>query len=70
VPNKTQEVAAGVDIAMSRLRKSMRGIQIRTAGFKKDHDLLAKAASNLVVTMVDGQALLDAVKRGTRHRRR
>ena len=69
MPTKTQEVAAGVDLAMSQLRKSMRGIQIRTAGFKKDHDMLARAASNLVVTMVDGQALLTAAKRGTRRRR-
>ena len=67
--HKTQDIAAGIDIAMTTLRKSMRGIQIRTAGFKKDHDVLTRAVSHLTVTLVDAQALLNtSTKRRTRRR--
>lgn len=65
---KTQDIAAGIDQSMSLLRKSMRGIQIRAAGFKKDHDELARAVSHLAVTLVDAQALLVAEKRRPRRR--
>jgi hypothetical protein len=68
VATKTQDIAASVDKAMTLLRHSMRGIQIRTAGFRKDHDELARAVSNLTVTLVDAQALLGATKRKTRRR--
>lgn len=60
---KTQDVAAGIDRSMVQLRKSMRGIQIRTAGFKRDHDDLARAVSHLTVTLLDAQALLTARRR-------
>lgn len=55
---KTQEIAAGIDVAMKTLRTAMRGIQVRTAGFKKDHDQLTRAVSHLAVTLVDAEALL------------
>ncbi|HEX3782668.1 MAG TPA: hypothetical protein VHX38_23620 [Pseudonocardiaceae bacterium] len=66
---KTQEVAADVDQAMKLLRRGMRGIQVRTAGFKKDHDNLTRAVSNLAVTLVDAQALLSAESSRRRKRR-
>lgn len=66
---KTQDVAAGIDMAMKTLRHSMRGIQVRAAGFKKDHDHLTRAVSNLAVTLVDASALLDAESNRRRRRR-
>ena len=39
-------VVAEIDASMKRLRQSMRGIQIRTAGFKKDHDALARGVAD------------------------
>jgi hypothetical protein len=65
---KTQDIAAGIDIAMKTLRASMKGIQVRTAGFKKDHDNLTRAVSHLTVTLVDAEALL--IAETTRRRRR
>ncbi len=66
---KTQEIAAGIDLAMKTLRTAMRGIQIRTAGFKKDHDQLTRAISHLTVTLVDAEALLHAESNRRRRRR-
>lgn len=66
MPTKTQQAAEGIDRSMKQLRESMRGIQIRTAGFHKDHDDLAKAVSHLTVTLLDAQALLSAGKRRRR----
>jgi hypothetical protein len=65
---KIQDVTAGIDRAMKGLRTSMKGIQIRTAGFKKDHDELARTVSHLTVTLLDAQALLSAQRRKPRHR--
>ncbi|HEX3781007.1 MAG TPA: hypothetical protein VHX38_15190 [Pseudonocardiaceae bacterium] len=65
---KTQDIAAGIDIAMKTLRSSMKGIQVRTAGFKKDHENLTRAVSHLTVTLVDAEALL--IAETTRRRRR
>lgn len=45
-----------VDDAMKKLRESMKGLQIRTAGFKKDHDELARAVANYTVSMLDVRA--------------
>lgn len=66
---KTQDIAAGIDIAMKMLRRSMRGIQVRTAGFRKDHDKLTRAVSHLAVTLVDADALLHAESPRRRRRR-
>lgn len=66
---KTQDVTAGVDIAMKQLRDSMKGIQIRTAGFKSDHDALARAVSHFTVTLLDAEALLHTAKRRRSRRR-
>jgi hypothetical protein len=68
VATKTQDIAAGIDRTMSLLRTSMKGIQIRTAGFRKHHDELARAVSHLAVTLVDAEALLTAEKRRPRRR--
>ena len=65
---KTQDIAVGIDQSMTLLRRSMRGVQIRTAGFRKDHDELARAVSNLTVTLLDAQALLASEKRRNRRR--
>ncbi|HJP73503.1 MAG TPA: hypothetical protein VJ914_04500 [Pseudonocardiaceae bacterium] len=66
---KTQDVAAGIDVAMKTLRTTMRGIQVRTAGFKKDHDQLTRAVSELTVTLLDAEALLHAESPRRRRRR-
>lgn len=65
--SKIQDVTTGIDRAMRTLRQSMKGIQIRTAGFKRDHDDAARAVSNLTVTLADAEALLNAA---TRHKTR
>ena len=67
---KTQDVVTGIDMTMKKLRVSMRGIQIRRAGFKADHDNLARAVANLTVTLLDAQALLIAESNRGRRRRR
>lgn len=64
---KIADVVTGIDRAMGQLRQSMRGIQIRTAGFKTEHDALAHAVSHLTVILTDAQALTTA---STRRRRR
>lgn len=66
---KTQDVVAGIDVTMKQLRAAMRGIQIRRAGFKADHDNLARAVANLTVTLLDAQALLIGTEHVKRRRR-
>lgn len=46
-------VIEDIDKAMTKLRESMKGLQVRTAGFKKDHDELAKAVANYKVDLED-----------------
>lgn len=47
---------ADLDKAMKQLRDAMRGIPIRFAGFKKDHDTLARSVATATV-------LVDSAKR-------
>lgn len=42
-----------LDKAMNALREAMKGLQVRTAGFKKDHDELARAVANYKVDLDD-----------------
>ncbi|MFC7342112.1 hypothetical protein [Saccharopolyspora griseoalba] len=42
-----------LDKAMNALREAMKGLQVRTAGFKKDHDELARAVANYKVDLED-----------------
>ena len=53
---------------MKKLRSSMRGIQIRTAGFKRDHDALARGVADFTVLLIEAEALVN--KERTRGRRR
>lgn len=64
-----QDIVAGIDIAMKQLRASMRGIQIRRAGFRSDHDRLARGVANLAVTLVEAQPLLVTSDRRRRSHR-
>lgn len=66
MPTPMQDAVTGIDRAMSALRRSMKGMQIRTAGFKRDHDDLARAVSHLTVTLIDAQPLLNTAKRRRR----
>lgn len=49
-----------IDKSMTTLRDAMKGIQIRNAGFKKDHDELARAVANYTVLLTDAVVLVGA----------
>jgi hypothetical protein len=51
-------VLADLDKTMIALRESMKGLPVRAAGFKDDHDALAKAISMLSVDLADSYGLL------------
>ena len=56
--NSSYQVTAvieDIDKAMRKLREAMKGLQVRTAGFKKDHDELARAVANYKVDLEDAQ---------------
>ena len=57
-----------VDKAMRQLRQAMKGMQIRTAGFKKDHDQLARSVAMATALLGDAKPLAEAER--TRRRRR
>ena len=61
-------VASEIDASMKKLRSSMRGIQIRTAGFKRDHDELARGVAEFTVLLIEAEALVN--KERTRRRRK
>jgi hypothetical protein len=61
-------VVSEIDASMKKLRSSMRGIQIRTAGFKRDHDELARGVAGFTVLLIEAEALVN--KERTRGRRR
>ncbi|MCA1672320.1 MAG: hypothetical protein LC799_09010 [Actinobacteria bacterium] len=61
-------VVSEIDTSMKKLRSSMRGIQIRTAGFKRDHDALARGVAEFTVLLIEAEALVN--KERTRRRRR
>jgi hypothetical protein len=52
-----------LDKAMKLLRRSMLGIQIRRAGFKKDHDRTAGAVGKVLTTLADAHPLLESKKK-------
>jgi len=62
-------VVAEIDASMKRLRQSMRGIQIRTAGFKKDHDALARGVADFTVLLIEAEALVNKERKRARRRR-
>ena len=57
-----------IDASMKKLRQAMRGIQIRTAGFKRDHDVLARGVAEFTVLLIEAEALVN--KERTRRRRK
>jgi len=62
-------VVSEIDRSMRQLRQAMRGIQIRTAGFKKDHDELARGVAEFTVVLIAAEALVNKEQRRTRRRR-
>ncbi|GAB2660033.1 hypothetical protein GCM10027271_18430 [Saccharopolyspora gloriosae] len=46
-------VVRDLDKAMKNLRESMAGLQVRSAGFKKEHDELAREVANYSVDLLD-----------------
>ncbi|OZM73787.1 hypothetical protein CFN78_08530 [Amycolatopsis antarctica] len=52
-----------VDKTMKSLRKSMLGMQIRTAGFKKDHDRMAKSVGKVTALLADAGPLMKTAKK-------
>lgn len=51
-----------VDKAMKALRESMRGLQIRTQGFKKHHDEAARQVARATVDLVEAYSAMDRHK--------
>lgn len=51
-----------VNKAMRQLRDSMKGIQIRTAGFKKHHDEAARMAAKACTDLMDAYAAMNKGK--------
>ena len=50
--------ASQIDRDMKKLKESMKGITIRTAGFKKDHDNLARQIARFTVALIEAEALI------------
>lgn len=50
---QTDAVVRDLDKAMKNLRDAMAGLQVRTAGFKKEHDELAREVANYSVDLID-----------------
>lgn len=51
-----------VDKSMKTLRESMRGMQIRTAGFKKHHDEAARQVARATVDLVEAYGAMNEGK--------
>jgi hypothetical protein len=51
--NEVSRVCEQVGTSMIKLRDSMKGIQIRTAGFKRLHDELARKVARLNVHLAE-----------------
>lgn len=56
--------------SMGRLRETMRGIQIRRAGFKQLYNEAARAVAHYSVALVDAKALHGKQKPGSKPSRR
>ncbi|SDY71826.1 hypothetical protein SAMN05216215_103361 [Saccharopolyspora shandongensis] len=50
---RVDAVIGDIDKAMSKLRDAMSGLQVRTAGFRKEHDELARQVANYKVDLED-----------------
>jgi hypothetical protein len=53
---QVDRVVENVDKAMKQLRDTMRGIPIRWAGFKREHDAAARSMANLTVLVTDARS--------------
>ncbi|GDY28769.1 hypothetical protein [Gandjariella thermophila] len=53
---QADRVTENIDKAMKQLREAMKGIPIRWAGFKKEHDNAARSMANLTVLITDARS--------------
>jgi hypothetical protein len=56
VSYQADRVTENIDKAMRQLRDAMRGVPIRWAGFKREHDNAARSMANLTVLITDARA--------------
>lgn len=56
---QVNQVLADLNKSMLLLRDSMKGLPVRAAGFKAEHDALARAVSTLSVDVSDATVLID-----------
>lgn len=56
---RVNEVLADLNKSMLLLRDSMKGLPVRAAGFKGEHDALARAVSTLSVDVSDAVSLVE-----------
>lgn len=68
MPQQIDNIVMEIVRGMKMLRQAMKGIQIRTAGFKRDHDELARGVADFTVVLIEAEALVN--KERTRGRRR
>lgn len=66
---RVNAVAEDMQQSMARLRETMRGIQIRRAGFKQLYNETARAVANYSVGLVDAKALHGKQKPGSKPNR-
>lgn len=53
------QVVDGLDEAMKKLRESMAGIVVRTAGFRSEHTEAARRIADLSVALIDASVLTE-----------
>lgn len=56
---QVNQILADLNKSMLLLRDSMKGLPVRSAGFRGEHDALARAVSTLSVDVADTAALID-----------
>ncbi|WP_020495659.1 hypothetical protein [Sciscionella marina] len=66
--HQVNALAEDLTKSMNRLKETMRGIQIRRAGFKHLYNETARAVASYSVGMVDAKALYGKQKPGSKPR--
>lgn len=56
--HQVDRVLDDVDLAMSTLRRAIRGVPAARQGFKSTHDRMAKQVAELSVSLADSRSLI------------